>query len=270
MKKLIVLLFILEMLMIVSCRNHEADIRQPIITDTQQAIIDETDAEIIEPRILYGWHWTNDSYTYINGDATPWIGDEEEYRAFLHSFKELLPESFIKYDQLSELGRFGAMVLLSYDGSKYTYEFNDDDPQYDQYDYGVYNIYIKITHLSDEDSHNLKDDDGDVRIDIYHENGELDDLTVSPYDNSKRHVVYYNDIRYMYDDQGELWYMDMIIDDYRIHFSRGNQKIGKEYIDCYFKDYAPAEPNFITLLLEGAEYEEVAESFRQMIATKAE
>ncbi len=230
----------------------------------------ETEAETIDPRIFYGWHWTDDSYAYINGAATPWIGDEEEYRAFLQCFKELLPESFIKYDQFSKLGKFGAMVILSYDGSKYTYEINDEDPQYAQYDYGVYNIYMKITHLSDEESRNLEDYDDHVQIDIYHENGEHNNLAVSMYDDPQRHIVYYHDIRYMYDDQGELWYMDMIIDDYRIHFSRGNQLIGKDYIDCYFKDYAPAEPNFITLLLEGAEYEEVAESFRQMIATKAE
>ena len=243
---------------------------EEIAKETESETEAETEAETIDPRTLYDWQWTNASYSYINGDEAPWIGDEEEYRAFLQCFKELLPESFIKYDQFSKLGKFGGMVILSYDGSQYTYEINDEDPQYAQYDYGVYNIYMRITHLSDEESRNLEDYDDHVQIDIYHENGELDDLTVSPHDSSKRHIIYYNDIRYTYDDQGELWYMNMIIDDYRIHFSRGNQKIGKEYIDCYFKDYAPAEPNFITLLLEGAEYEEVANSFRQMIATESE
>ena len=105
---------------------------------------------------------------------------------------------------------------------------------------------------------------------FHHETGELGNMAISAYDISVLHHVKYHNVIYTYDPQGELLYMDMIIDDYRIHFSRGNQKIGKEYIDCYFKDYAPAEPNFITLLLEGAEYEDVAESFRKMIATADE
>ena len=91
MKRIIMIAMFLSTLLTFCACQTTGDPQETLSNTGTEEIAKETEskteAETIDPRILYGWHWTNDSYTYINGDATPWIGDEGEYRVFLKYFK---------------------------------------------------------------------------------------------------------------------------------------------------------------------------------------
>ena len=231
----------------------------------------ETQAELLNPFKIYDWSdWCHDGKTIYFVDTSPTINHEEEYRVFCQYFESSLPDQFITYDQLSALGTYDCFILLEMyrDGQwKYMYDIHEEA---EKYPYGCYEISVKITGLTDDKVRNIENYRSIwEEEDIYEVTDDLDDMTTNVYKDSHKGINYH-DIDYHYYSNGDLYYAKLVIDNYLVQISQGSVYVDGKFEPCNFKDYAPAEPNFITLLLEGAEYEEVAESFRQMIATKAE
>ena len=233
----------------------------------------EVTTEFENPFELYDWR-------QISSDGGLGIGHDnialpkEEALAFLSYFDEQFSSSFIKYAELCSLGDIEYMILTEADEDnirsliKYIYTLRIYD---DHYRHGYFEFAIHVEHLTASDSRNIVDykpRNDSLDIDLKHESPQ--NMATSRH---KSKSMIHEDRLYQYDSNGEVKWISMIVDDYFITLGRCEffgEKNSHYTEQFYFKDYAPAEPNFITLLLEGAEYEEVANSFRQMIATEAE
>lgn len=146
--------------------------------------------------------------------------------------------------------------------STYTFRVYDD-----RYEHGYFEFDVKVEHLTTDDSRDITDYkplDGSLDTELKHESPE----NMSSSKHKRKSIIHENSL-YQYDSNGEVKWISIIIDDYRIVVGRC-QFFGKEesnnFEEFYFKDYISVEANFLTLLLSGAEYETVVESFRQMIS----
>ncbi len=242
----------------------------PEETETEESVYEPGPND---PANLYDWYWWDrkNNKIAIYPDVDSSINDVDEYKAFCQypPFQKILPPNFLGYDQLSPLGQFQYLLIQDHNAYKCYFNYYDEG---DQYPEGRFTFNINIKYLSNNDSHDIEDEISKLdQNKVFEENDKIGDMTVTTIgsDSSKIFWIVKNNMLYRY-SEGHLTSVRLIVDDYDITIAQSTNYIQGESKRCYFKDYAPAEPNFITLLLEGAEYEEVANSFRQMIATEAE
>ena len=152
-----------------------------------------------------------------------YIKSVDEYRTYLE--EKTMPEEFVSYEMLSDIGAF--YLFVPYDAGGVIYQY----------------------------SYRLKTDDGFVDIDISHgqdDTAEIIYLQLPPpegfakTDQFKHVAVSYNDIIYIYPESGELEAMRVVLNNMNLTISAGGE-------DSELSGLKLESDNLVTCLLSGNE-----------------
>lgn len=175
----------------------------------------------------------------LNVDAESiYLSTFEQYSSFIKSID--LPDDFISYSMLEEIGTFHSFVVPSSDYlSYYGYHLMDENG---------FQVDIFVTHFDKKPEIGTFDTET-VQLQIKPATGFLSGK------NFESKKVSYNDIQYTYDSAGSLRYITTVLGDVMISVSPGSMfdNNSKKVVEMDFVDYKPSTANLVTYLIDGNE-----------------
>lgn len=226
---------------------------------TQAETLDAADEETVSPVDRFNWYWLDQNGEIVVLDYLPATRSWDEYDAYCWYFAEHFSERFVSYDMLEGLGSFDSFVFYPWDDAgvvtTYSYGLHGDD-----------NVNLDITfhHLSEGESSDIRDHrPGDNRY--YPTSGEdTSDMRTSDHRDM---IVRLNNADFLYDTNGEIVHIITYISGYKITIKPGTMFYDDGRIErCSLRGYDLSDKNFISLLLSGAEREDVEKAFLDMIS----
>lgn len=172
--------------------------------------------------------------------ASIYISSVEEYNKFTETAD--LPDAFITYDMLKDVGELSSFVVPDVDYlSYYGYHMIDENG---------FSIDVFITHLAQSEGGGLEATDT-VQLQTKPVSGFL---SGKEFYNEK---VFYNNIEYTYNPNGSLRYITTVVNNIKISVSPSSiyDSASGKVITLDFVDYKPSGENLITHLISGNDAE---------------
>lgn len=224
-----------------------------VIPEITSELTTEPVTELIDPVKYYNWYWYTDNWSIPDND-NPACETFDEYNAFIHHFSQALPENFITYDDLADIGAFDLFVMVGSGGFQaYAYVVRPSE---------TFAIDIAIFHMADGESSEISDQHDPPRLYIPSSDEDTSDMRTSIHTVT---TVRLHNADYLYGNNGELIHIITYIDGYQITIKGASIYDGEEFHRCSISDYDLSNENFITLLLLGAEREAVEKAFWELI-----
>lgn len=236
----------------ITTEQHIINTSVPVTTANT---VEETTDELFDPVKYYDWYWYTNNYS-ISDVENPAFETIGEYYAFMDHFDQVLPQDMITYSCLEEIGDFEDFIMC---GSG---NFRD-------YSYGLHVkndilLQIDIFHMSDGDSLDVGDHRKPIRLHIPSSDEDVTDMRTSDH---RGVTVRLHNADFLYDTNGEIVHIITYISGYRITIQprtvRDDNGRNKR---CSLRGYDLSDKNFISLLLSGAEREDVEKAFLDMIS----
>lgn len=169
-----------------------------------------------------------------------YLSSVEEYNKFIETVD--LPNDFITYDMLQDIGELNSFVVP--DGDYLMYY------GYHLLDENGFSIDVFITHLAQSEGGSLESTD----------TAKLQAKPISGFLNGQKfdqEKVFYNNIEYTYNSNGTLRYITTVVNNIKISVSPSSvyDSASGKVVALDFVDYKPVGENLITHLISGNEAE---------------